>query len=797
MKKIPKLSLIMLLTCFLIVCFSSSAFADQEGYSGRKVSEEVKNGKSTTITESTSEIIIAKENHLTVDGTSYEVKLVENAEGKPQFVLTDGNQETTLDKLDVKNKDGSVIASASANNITYDEKAGGYVIKLGDVLDEEGFEKLEFSFTDAQGVIYSGNLPISDIKTTTTSTNYSMPKTLFGIAIKTASDIFTINGTELMRTVNYILNSVLVPFGDGVLAFVSRSVGSILSIRNIVFGKVERVSINYWDKITDTSSVRYKMSGVIKYWYNVFYKVAIIAYLIILVVVGILVMLDSTAEKKAKYKDLMVSWVVGAAILTLFPYVMKYVVDLNNAFVHLFEVSYYGENAEEKQVDTLLRLDAFTVNTSFGTDRFASYVLGTDVVQMTGNSVRIDMSKSNDIMMQVRILGSKTQQVFLVAIYLIMLGETIALLIMYYKRAFMLAFLITIFPLVAMTYVIDKVGDKRAQSFGIWFKEYIVNVIVQIFHVAVYILVVESSVRSYFTTNGRNWLFVILSVLFLFQGEKIFRNIFGIKSSANTIGDLATSGLAAYGAVKSLGKLTGKNGKDNASEEDKSDSVGIAARNASRADAKTAGTPQDTKSDGSGADENNTSERGGAGVYEGKDPPGVDTRAFDGEEAFDKTVKGAMGRRLTRGLASRAVRYSGGVIGATMGATREMAKGDTGNGILGNALVGAGAGRELGQWAATPLTAGVNKVEQHVQGRNMAKKIENGEMDKELGIVDPALTALPADVNPGEVIGTNGETMQEIYRKALAEAARTSATAGRAAAEIKFLEYLDKHTKKK
>ena len=74
-------------------------------------------------------------------------------------------------------------------------------------------------------------------------------------------------------------------------------------------------------------------------------------------------------------------------------------------------------------------------------------------------------------------------------------------------------------------------------------------------------------------------------------------------------------------------------------------------------------------------------------------------------------------------------------------------------------------------------------------GNKTAKQIEQGKMDNIIA------QSIPADVDPKAVIGTHGETVQEIYKQALAEMAKVSAKKGKAKGEQAYWSYIDEHTK--
>ena len=411
----------------------------------------------------------------------------------------------------------------------------------------------------------------------------------------------------------------------------------------------------------------------------------------------------------------------------------------------------------------------------------------------------IDAASIKDSMMRVRLYAQYKKKVILVAVYFILIGQLIVILFMYYKRAFMLAFLITLFPLVAMTYVLDKMGDKKAQSFEIWFKEFIVNVIVQLFHAVVYAVIISLGVEKYMTDDGQ-WLFMIISILFLFEGEKILRGIFNVKSSANTMADLAVTGAAVYGVAKSAKGLMKGGGDSVGSAQDKKDAKGIAQRQSQRAQMQQGGGANAAKTAPASSD----SEAGGAsgaGGYTGADgsftgapdPEGVGGPAgSDTSAARDEILRTAMQRRTSRGLASKGIKAAGKIAGGTVAATYGMSKGDQGKtNVLTNALTSAAAGGMIGGTLTAPVAAVANKIEQKAQGNKTAKAIEAGQMDSVIA------QSIPADVNPEEVIGKHGEKVSEIYKQALAEMARVSATKGKAKGEQAYWNYIDENTKSK
>jgi hypothetical protein len=364
----------------------------------------------------------------------------------------------------------------------------------------------------------------------------------------------------------------------------------------------------------------------------------------------------------------------------------------------------------------------------------------------------------------------------------------------------MIAFLITIFPLVAMTYVLDKIGDGKNQSFNTWFKEFLVNIIVQIFHAIVYVLITGSSIYSYINSpqKGSNFIFLAICILFLFEGEKILRTIFGIKSKAGTITDLAASAAIVMGVAKNAGDVLKRNPANMGSSQDNKDNS-----YAKKPSSKTQGQQNNEKAaqDALDSKEKNGDSTQSKGEYQGKDkePNGVAEKEFDAEAAKKNVLGNAMKRRLKGGLATQAVKGIGGLTGATLGATKAMAT--NGFDSPDKVLAGALGGKNLGQTFATPLAQGVNAIERRHAGNALASKIRSGKMDKDLGldVLGADLPPMPMpggdNVNPDEIANKHGDTMQDIYREALAAYAKAAARGGRAKAEKAYFDYIEKNTK--
>lgn len=149
-------------------------------------------------------------------------------------------------------------------------------------------------------------------------------------------------------------------------------------------------------------------------------------------------------------------------------------------------------------------------------------------------------------------------------LYLVITIETVVFLYKYLKRVIWLAFLTMIAPLIAVMYPVDKIGDGKAQTFNMWFKEYLFNALIQPLHLLLYTIFLGVSMDL----MSNNVIYAIVAYAFMIPAEKFFKKMFGF-DKASTPGGLG-SPAAGMMAMRGLDKLGGfgphgkgaKGGKD-------------------------------------------------------------------------------------------------------------------------------------------------------------------------------------------------------------------------------------------
>ena len=129
----------------------------------------------------------------------------------------------------------------------------------------------------------------------------------------------------------------------------------------------------------------------------------------------------------------------------------------------------------------------------------------------------------------------------------------------YMKRALILMFLILLAPITCITYPLDKIGDGKAQAFNFWLREFMYNVLIQPFHLLLYIVLLGSSANL----ASKNIVYSILCYAMLLPAEKLIREMFGFDKSklGSPLGAMAT-GAAMNQLMRGASNMLkdGKNG---------------------------------------------------------------------------------------------------------------------------------------------------------------------------------------------------------------------------------------------
>lgn len=141
----------------------------------------------------------------------------------------------------------------------------------------------------------------------------------------------------------------------------------------------------------------------------------------------------------------------------------------------------------------------------------------------------------NDLMGMMRAYAGKYRRIVFALLWYVLFFQLISLVFIYFKRIFIIAILIAIFPLIMMSYAVDKMNDGKSQTFSLWFRELLANVFLQSVHATIYAVLIDMGLEIYSKDNG-NWIFLMASIIMLLPAEALLKEVFNLQGS--TLGRL-------------------------------------------------------------------------------------------------------------------------------------------------------------------------------------------------------------------------------------------------------------------
>ncbi len=313
---------------------------------------------------------------------------------------------------------------------------------------------------------------------------------------------------------------------------------------NIFANKIGALDVNFINPhkynavqkegVSNQESIANSLQGVISAWYKSFRNIAIVGLLSVLIYIGIRILIGSTAQDKAKYKERLIDWLVALCLVFAMQYIMSATLMLSEKVTELFSNS--GANS------VVIKLT--------GKNRKSNYVLGTDGVN--DYKFKTNLMGYMRFMAQSYKFGDATAYTI---IYLALVMFTVKFTITYLKRVLYMAFFTMISPLVALTYPIDKIADGKAQAFTIWFKEYMMNAVLQPVHLILYTALVSSAMDL----AVNNPVYALVAIGFMIPAEKFIKKMFRLDRGESTggFGDFAAGALTMSG-LKKLGSSPSK-----------------------------------------------------------------------------------------------------------------------------------------------------------------------------------------------------------------------------------------------
>lgn len=299
---------------------------------------------------------------------------------------------------------------------------------------------------------------------------------------------------------------------------------------NIFSNKIAAFDINFIDPPNNSGgqeTISFSLRDTIATWYNALRTLALAVMLVVLVYVGIRMMISSSASDKAKYKNMLMDWLIAVCMLFFLHYIMLFTIRVTESLTSII-------SSASGTTDTWIE-----VTGDGGTQYIRTNMMG---------AVRFQ-AEMNDLSVQAGYT----------IMYIMLIAYTAIFAFRYLKRVLNVAFLTIIAPLIVITYPIDKIGDGKAQGFSIWIKDYIFNALLQPMHLILYSVLLGSALNI----ANDNPIYAIVALAFISQAEKFLRKIFDFdKANGGTVDSMGFAGGAlAMGLMNRYsGKIFGKSG---------------------------------------------------------------------------------------------------------------------------------------------------------------------------------------------------------------------------------------------
>lgn len=322
----------------------------------------------------------------------------------------------------------------------------------------------------------------------------------------------------------------------------------------IFSGKIPALDVNFIqgtnndaDMVGQQSRSSVKaLRDVIAKWYVAIRNLALVGLLSVLVYIGIRMIMGSASSEKAKYKQMLMDWLVAMCLLFTLHFIMSFIMVIIDNVTKMVASSSPGINI------TILE-GATEENAGKTVAKFKTNLIGW---------IRLNTQSQDEL-----------EKIGYLVIYIILVGFTAMFTWTYLKRLLYMAFLTLMAPLVSLTYPIDKISDGKAQAFDMWLKEYIFNALLQPFHLLLYTILVTSAIDLV----AENAIYAIAAIFFLIPAEQLLRKMFGFEK-AGTASGLAgfAGGALASQLINKLGsKGSGKSTKSSSSSESSSKNDGV------------------------------------------------------------------------------------------------------------------------------------------------------------------------------------------------------------------------------
>lgn len=321
------------------------------------------------------------------------------------------------------------------------------------------------------------------------------------------------------------------------------------------------------------------LQSTISAWYRVLKDIATVLLLSVLVYIGIRIVISSVASDKAKYKKMLIDWIVGLCLLFTVHYIMSFAFTITDKFVELLASTNEAITIESAKDDVDLSDykigDKKEVIERYNIDDDGKYV--SDKLSWRTNFVGYVRfyAQTNIKSMSVALRFAYT------LMYLILVIYTYMFLFQYIKRFMYIVFLTLMAPIMAVLYPIQKASGKTPSTTK-YIKDWGNNLSLILVHSILYKILMGTSM-DLVTSNPIYGVLVLASIM---EAGKILKQYLDTQGGTATTDD-ATNGLVTGALVMQGVKSVAGMAKGLGSGNGKKESSGAGKSNVRLADSRT------------------------------------------------------------------------------------------------------------------------------------------------------------------------------------------------------------------
>lgn len=258
------------------------------------------------------------------------------------------------------------------------------------------------------------------------------------------------------------------------------------TIGELLTNKYPLFNINIFEETPEgpNSDISNTLKKNVSIWYVTIRNIAAVGCAVTLLYVGIRMAIAATAQDSAKYKKMLMSWLVGIILLFVMHFLILFMIKLTEIFTK-FIINAIGEDTD---------------------------ITGMEITMLT--KIPNDTAKSEGWGKLIYLIMN-----FVLAFY------QLKFFMMYLFRVLNIFILTIVSPLMCVTYPIDAMGDGKAQGFNNWFRRMMMEIFIQPIHLVIYIVFIYSAGEIAKTQP----LIGIIFIIALDYSEKIVRNAFKLK----------------------------------------------------------------------------------------------------------------------------------------------------------------------------------------------------------------------------------------------------------------------------